>query len=186
MLTMKSEIRSGVAIGVAGFLWLLLEFFLGFHTTRIDYQPFITWLSIVIPIVGIYWAMKAKRDRYYAGRISFIQALKTGLIITVVMSIVSPLLSFMYVSVINPLYLSTMLAHNRMMLDGLNISPADKDGMLQELIQQFSLSAYLLKSILIAAISGTLLSIITAAVMNRNTSEKQQTADHSVTDYIKK
>jgi len=94
-------------------------------------------------------------------------------------------LSFMYVSVINPLYLSTMLAHNRMMLDGLNISPADKDGMLQELIQQFSLSAYLLKSILIAAISGTLLSIITAAVMNRNTSEKQQTNDHSVTDYIK-
>jgi|GEM_PF-2081955 len=185
-MEMKSELRSGIAIGISGFLWILLEFFLGFHTVRIDYQPFFNLISFTIPIVGIYWAMKAKRDRYFEGKITFMNALKTGLLITVVMSCISPILNFLYYTVVNPHYQSIMLSHERDMINGLNLSPEDKNSMLTSSIQNFSLMSLLLKSFLISAITGTLLSLITAALMKRNNlPDKADVVDHSVSDYTK-
>ena len=185
-MNFKSEIRTGILLGVGLFLWLLLEFFMGFHTTRIDYHPFITWLSIVIPIAGIYWSMKVKRDREYAGKISFLQALKTGFIVTSTMCLLSPIMVFVYVSAINPLFFSTMLAHSKVMIEGLNISIVDKEKMIEESTRNFSTSSYIMQSFLGSLIMGTILSILTAALMKRNTQAFSTKADHSVTDITKK
>lgn len=186
MLNMKSEIRSGIAIGLGGFLWLLLEFALGFHHRFIDYQPFFNLLSFVIPIVGIYWAMKAKRDRYYNGKISFMNALKTGMYITAVISIITPLLTFLYITVVNPLFLVTMLGHEKLIIDELNISPEDKTRMITDSIQNYSLLSYTLRSFFIALFSGVILSTLTALLMKRNVQAKAATPDHSITDFEKK
>lgn len=185
-MNFKSEIRTGILLGVCLFLWLLLEFFLGFHTTRIDYHPFVTWLSIVIPVAGIYWSMKVKRDRDYAGKISFVQALKTGLAVTVTMSLLGPIMIFVYVSAINPLFFSTMLAHSKMMIEGLNISIVDKDKMIEESTRYFSTSSYVMQSFFGSLILGAVLSLITAALMKRNTGILSSKTDHSITDISKK
>jgi hypothetical protein len=163
-----------------------LEFFLGFHTTRIDYHPFITWLSIAIPIAGIYWSMKVKRDREYAGKISFVQALKSGLVVTAIMSLLGPIMVFVYVSAINPLFFSTMLAHSKVMIEGLNISVVDKEKMIEESTRNFSTSSYVIQSFVGSLIMGAILSILTAALMKRNTVANSSKADHSVTDISKK
>lgn len=185
-MNFKSEIRTGILLSVGLFLWLLLEFFLGFHTTRIDYHPFITWLSIAIPIAGIYWSMKVKRDRDYAGKISFVQALKSGLVVTAIMSLISPIMVFVYVSVINPLFFSTMLAHSKVMIEGLNISIVDKEKMIEESTRNFSTSSYLMQSFFGSLIMGTVLSLLTAVLMKRNTVANSSKADHSVTDIYNK
>ena len=185
-MNFKSEIRTGILLSVGLFLWLMLEFFLGFHTTRIDYHPFITWLSIVIPIAGIYWSMKVKRDREYAGKISFVQALKSGFVVTAIMSLLGPIMVFVYVSVINPLFFSTMLAHSKVMIEGLNISVVDKEKMIEESTRNFSTSSYLIQSFIGSLIMGTVLSLLTAALMKRNTVANSSKPDHSVTDISKK
>ncbi len=185
-MNFKSEIRTGILLSVGLFLWLLLEFFLGFHTTRIDYHPFITWLSIVIPIVGIYWSMKVKRDREYAGKISFVQALKSGFVVTAIMSLLGPIMVFVYVSAINPLFFSTMLAHSKVMIEGLNISVIDKEKMIEESTRNFSTSSYVIQSFIGSLIMGTVLSLLTAALMKRNTLANSSKQDHSVTDINKK
>ena len=185
-MNFKSEIQTGILLSVSLFLWLLLEFFLGFHTTRIDYHPFITWLSIVIPIAGIYWSMKVKRDREYAGKISFVQALKSGFVVTVIMSLLGPIMVFVYVSVINPLFFSTMLAHSKVMIEGLNISVVDKEKMIEESTRNFSTSSYVIQSFIGSLIMGAVLSLLTAALMKRNTLANSSKADHSVTDISKK
>ena len=185
-MNFKSEIRTGILLSVGLFLWLLLEFFLGFHTTRIDYHPFITWLSIVIPIAGIYWSMKVKRDREYAGKISFVQALKSGFVVTAIMSLLGPIMVFVYVSAINPLFFSTMLAHSKVMIEGLNISVIDKEKMIEESTRNFSTSSYVIQSFIGSLIMGTVLSLLTAALMKRNTLANSSKADHSVTDISQK
>ena len=185
-MNFKSEIRTGILLGVGLFLWLLLEFFLGFHTTRIDYHPFITWLSIVIPIAGIYWSMKVKRDRDYAGKISFVQALKSGFVVTSIMSLISPIMVFVYVSAINPLFFSTMLAHSKVMIEGLNISIVDKEKMIEESTRNFSTTSYLMQSFFGSLIMGAVLSLLTAALMKRNTIANSSKADYSVTDIYNK
>ncbi len=185
-MNFKSEIRTGILLGVGLFLWLLLEFFLGFHTTRIDYHPFFTWLSIVIPIAGIYWSMKSKRDRDFEGTISFVQALKSGFLVTSIMSLISPIMVFVYVSAINPLFFSTMLAHSKVMIEGLNISVVDKDKMIEESTRYFSTSSYVIQSFFGSLIVGVVLSLLTAALMKRNAVAFSSKPDHSVTDITKK
>ena len=185
-MNFKSEIQTGILLTVGLFLWLMLEFFLGFHTTRIDYYPFFFWLIFTIPFLGIYWSMKSKRDKEYAGKISFIQALKSGLIVTFTICILSPIVVLLYVSVINPLFLSTMLAHSKVMIEDYNISVVDKEKMIVETTQFFSTFSYIKLTFLVSIISGTVLSLLTAALMKRNTVANSSKADHSVTDISKK
>jgi len=166
---MNSEIRSGIAISVAGFLWLLLELFLGLHTSRIIYWPFFTWMSIIIPITGLYWAAKAKRDRFYHGKISFIQSAKTGIIVTAVSSIISPLLSWFYVSVVNPFYFSTMITHEKQKIEELNLSSLEeKSFKINEAYLEYNVSTYLIKSFLTMLIIGLVLSLIIAALIKKD------------------
>jgi glycosyltransferase involved in cell wall biosynthesis len=176
---MNSEIKSGIAISVAGFIWLLLEFYLGFHTIRIDYYPFFTWMSIVIPIIGLYWAIKAKRDRFYKGEITFIKAAKTGLIITAVSSIISPLLSWFYVSVVNPFYFSSMLSHSKKIIEELNLTSIEEKTLkINETYQYYNTSSYLLQTFSLVAISGIALSLIIAALIKKSKNQNLEKTLH--------
>jgi hypothetical protein len=166
---MNSEIKSGVAISVACFLWLLLEFFLGLHTTRIDLYPLFTWMVIIIPITGLYWTIKSKRDRFYKGKINFIQSLKTGIMVTGVSSVITPLLSWLYVSVVNPFYFSTMITHRKQMIDELNLSSLEEKSVkINEAFQYYNTSTYLMQSFLTMLVLGLVLSLIIAALVRKN------------------
>jgi hypothetical protein len=166
---MRSEISSGVAISIACFLWQLLEFSLGFHSSRIDYYPFITWLVLIIPITGIYWAVRAKRDRFFEGRINFMQALLTGLKITGVCTVVIPLFSWLYIAVINPLYLTAMYNHHLRLIDSLNLSnDLERESLKTNAIREFSSYSYLVQRFLVTLISGLILSLIIAGVIQKN------------------
>jgi hypothetical protein len=167
-MTITSEIRSGIALGLSLFFWLLLEFFLGFHSKYIDYLPFITWLFVVIPAVGINWALKAKRDRYYLGQIGIFQALKTGLIITLVMAIVSALMQFLYVIIVNPMFYDTMTAHARGFITGLDIAAEDKETMLAKSLKENTITYGMLKTFFTMLIIGTLMSVFASVLIKRN------------------
>lgn len=168
-MQMKSEISSGLAIGIACFLWQMLEFKLGFHSSRIDYYPFITWLVLIVPITGIYWAVRAKRNRFYEGKINMIQALITGLKITAVGAVVVPLLSWMYISVVNPLYLTAMYDHHLRLIESLNLSnELEKAQLIKEASWDFSKTGYLIQRFLVSLISGSVLSLIIAGVIQKD------------------
>jgi hypothetical protein len=173
-MTITSEIRSGIALGLALFFWLLLEFFLGFHTKYIDYLPFITWLYVVIPAVGINWALKAKRDRYYHGQITIFQALKTGLIITLVMAIVGPLMQFLYVILVNPMYFDTMTAHTREFILGLDIAQDDKEIMLAKALKENTLSSGMVRTCIIMLVIGTIMTVFASVLIKRDVRREEE------------
>jgi hypothetical protein len=102
------------------------------------------------------------------------------------MSLISPIMVFVYVSAINPLFFSTMLAHSKVMIEGLNISIVDKEKMIEESTRNFSAASYLMQSFFGSLIMGAVLSLLTAALMKRNTVENSPKADHSVTDIYNK
>ncbi len=99
------EVRNGILIAFGCFLWLLLENVLGLHSQYIDLQDLFSWLIILIPLSGIYFTLKYKRDKIQRGSISFIESLRTSSIITATVSITSPLFVWLYVSAVNPTYL---------------------------------------------------------------------------------
>jgi len=99
------EVRNGILIAFGAFLWLLLENILGLHSKYIDLQDLFSWLIILIPLVGIYFTLKHKRDKLQQGSISFIESLRSSSILTATVSLASPLFVWLYVSAVNPSYL---------------------------------------------------------------------------------
>lgn len=156
------------------FFWLLLEFFLGFHTKYIDYLPFVTWLFVVIPAVGINWALKAKRDRYYHGQITIFQALKTGIIITLVMAIVGPLMQFLYIILVNPMYYDTMTSHAKEFILGLDIAAEDKESMLAKALKDNTISAGMLRTSLVMLIIGSIMTVFAAVLIKRDVRPEEE------------
>jgi hypothetical protein len=169
----NSEIGSGLAISLTGFLWLLLEYALGLHDKYIIYDPFIFWMVIIIPIIGIYWAIKAKRDRYYEGKIRFFQALKTGGLITGVVSIITPLFTWLYVAVVNDKYFTKHIDHERKMIQDLGLNdPALFEQRIIEVNQKYSTLQYMFNAFLFTLIVCTVLTILISAMIQKNTQTK--------------
>jgi hypothetical protein len=99
------EVRNGILIAFGAFLWLLLENVMGLHSKYIDLQDLFSWLIILIPLVGIYFTLKHKRDKLQQGTITFIESLRSSSILTATVALSSPLFVWLYVSAVNPTYL---------------------------------------------------------------------------------
>lgn len=99
------EVRNGILIAFGGFLWLLLENLLGLHNKYLDFQPLVSWLIILIPLTGIYFTLKYKRDKLQQGSITFIESLRSSSIVTTAVSLTSPLFVWLYIGAVNPAFL---------------------------------------------------------------------------------
>jgi hypothetical protein len=99
------EVRNGILIAFGGFLWLLLENLLGLHGKYLDLQPLVSWLIILIPLTGIYFTLKHKRDKLQQGSITFIESLRSSSIVTTAVSLTSPLFVWLYIGAVNPTFL---------------------------------------------------------------------------------
>jgi hypothetical protein len=104
-MQISSEVRNVILIAFGGFLWLLLENLLGLHGKYLGLQPFFFWLIILIPLTGIYFNLKHKRDKQQQGSITFIESLRSSSIVTAAVSLTSPLFVWLYIGVVNPTFL---------------------------------------------------------------------------------
>jgi hypothetical protein len=165
----SSEVKSGLALGLAYFIWLLGEKFLGFHDIRLDYLPFVFWLFVIFPAIGINWAMKAKRDRFYKGKIHLLASLRVGIIISITMSLSAALMKFIYVFLVNPLYYDNRIAHDRQMIEELDIALGDKEKMISKVMNENTLSASMVQTFLFMILSGCIITIVAAVMLKKNT-----------------
>lgn len=124
------EIRNGILLAFLGFLWLLMEKALGLHSTYLDLRDFIFWLIIFIPLTGFYYTLKYKRDKHLEGSISFMQCLRSMLILVASSSIATLFFVWLYVGLVNPNYLTIRMNHE------LNIIKAAQLNLESELLKE--------------------------------------------------
>jgi len=65
---MKPELKYGLTAGLAMSGWMLVEFGLGLHTTRLAARHYTDWVTDLIPVVMLYLLLKRRvdsRDRYW-------------------------------------------------------------------------------------------------------------------------
>lgn len=86
----------------AMFLWMLLERIVGLHSVHIDVHPIYTNLFAIIA-VGIYiFALRQKRERFYAGQMTWRQGFYCGLVITLIVALLTPLTQWVVHTLITP------------------------------------------------------------------------------------
>lgn len=153
MKKIKIEIKWAFIFIVASLLWMLLERLAGLHDRHIDKHQYLTMI-FVIPAVWIYvLALKDKKKRYYNGRMSFKQGFVSGVIISVIVMLFSPLTQWITSTIITPGYFPNVIAHSV------------KTGYyktVEEAEAYFNLKNYMVQSAISALVMGAITSAVVA------------------------
>ena len=151
MKSIRIEIKWGVLFILVGLIWMVFEKTMGWHDVHIDKHA--TYSMLIAPIaIAIYvFALLDKKRNFYGGNMSYKQGFISGLIITLVVVILSPLSQYITSTYITPEYFDNVIAYS--------VSTGEMDQQAAE--EYFNLKSYLIQSVFGAAVMG----LITAAVV---------------------
>jgi hypothetical protein len=90
-------------------LWMVLERISGLHDTYIDYHLYLTNLYAIPAILVMVLGLKDKKKNYYNGRITYKQGLISGIILSVIIALISPLTQWITSYVITPEYFPNVI-----------------------------------------------------------------------------
>lgn len=151
------EIKWALYFVAMSLLWMLLERLVGLHSTHIDKHPIYTNL-IAIPAIAIYvLAMRDKRQNTYEGKLTYVQGLMTGLRITLIVALLTPITQWIISNVITPDYF----------LNAIEYAVESKAMDQQQAEAFFNLRNYILQGALFAPVMGGITSLIVAIFMRK-------------------
>ncbi len=109
MYKYKIEIKwAFVFIGML-LLWNITERLLGFHDEYIGEHMYFSMI-FVIPAIGLYvLALKEKKTKYYNGQMNFKQGFISGLVITLIVTVFSPITYWVIWKIISPDYFENVI-----------------------------------------------------------------------------
>jgi len=153
MKTIKLEIKWALIFVAMTLLWMVLEKLAGLHSTHIDKHMYLTNLY-AIPAIAVYvLALLDKRIKYYNGQMTYKQGVVSGLIITVIVALLSPLTQWIISTVITPEYFANVITYS--VESGYYASVAEAKA-------NFNLRTYIIQSVVGALIFGAITSVIVA------------------------
>jgi len=99
----KIVLRFGGYAGLFEFICFALTWlFIYLFNPNFEVQGYIGYVAIISPLIFIYFGIRYCRDRVNNGSISFLQALKVGLLIVIIPAISFAIVETVYVLVIDP------------------------------------------------------------------------------------
>ena len=105
---MKPELKYGLLGGAGVCLWILLEYALGFHTTRLTLGQYSGYFSTLLPLVAL-WLLLRERQREYGLLFTIFRGLRSGVYASLLTGIVVYCFLVFYNLVINPDWLERAL-----------------------------------------------------------------------------
>lgn len=146
MKNFRIELKWGIIFFLSGLFWMVLEKNLGWHDHLLAQHAMYTLGYAPIAILIYVLALRNKKRTTYAGRMSYLQGLVSGLILTVVVVLLTPLSQYITHELISPGYFSNSIAF-AVQMGRLTLSEAEA---------YFNLKNYITQSILFAGFMGGL------------------------------
>lgn len=110
---MKNALIWGVVIGVLSAAWLFITHAMGYDAHDDKTAPH-EYLSIFIPIVGLFFGVKSYRDGDLKGNMSFLEALVQSFKILIVGGVLAIFVAIVYINYIQPTNSNFMAFSGRM------------------------------------------------------------------------
>ncbi len=164
---MKTELKYGVIIALASAVWLIAVDLAGLHDKYIEYLNTIMWLAYAIPIAGLFFAIKDKRDKDYKGYISYGQCVKSGIIISLIQGILGAIVQVVFILFINPNFSVAMTDYQRqqMLIKGVPEEQADiAINMMQFMFSPTMMAVF---AFIGAIIGGLIITLILGAILKK-------------------
>lgn len=96
---MKNAFQSGLIIGILSGLWLFIMRWAGYVTFNDQVSP-VEYISITIPIIGVFLGLKAYRDKDLGGKMSFLEGLVQSFKILLVGGVIAVFAGVVYINYI--------------------------------------------------------------------------------------
>ena len=146
------EIKWGILFILSGLIWMVLEKSLGWHDKLLEQHATYTLFYAPIAIALYVLALRDKKKSFYKGKMNYLQGLISGLLLTLVVVLLTPLSQYISHEYISPDYFPNIIR--------LTIQ---KGQMTQEEAEiHFSLMSYIQQSLVFASFMGVLTSAVVA------------------------
>lgn len=109
MQPIRIEFKWAIIFSVMGLLWMVLEKLCGLHDQYIDYHLYLTNLFAIPAIIVMVMALKDKKNTFYNGEMTYKQGLISGIILSVIIALLSPLTQWITSYVITPEYFPNVI-----------------------------------------------------------------------------
>ena len=150
--------KFGFLISFLAFIWILMEYLLGFHDARlVEYHPYFTLFSLLIPIFLLQRALQT-RENLMGNAFNFADAMKTGVLISIITGFFNLIFQTIYQKIINPTYLEFMIDYAVSHKYAPNREKA---------AEYFNFNAYLIQGFIAAIIGGIIISLIITVILIR-------------------
>ncbi|UEG53024.1 DUF4199 domain-containing protein [Mucilaginibacter daejeonensis] len=94
---MKNAFLSGLIIGVLSGLWLFIMRWAGYTTFNDQVAP-IEYVSILIPVIGVFWGLWSYREQDLGGRMGFLEGLIQSFKILIIGGLLAGFFGVVYIN----------------------------------------------------------------------------------------
>lgn len=151
MKNFSIELKWGVIFIISGILWVWLEAIFGLHDVYIAQHPLYTNFFGIIAVVIYILALREKKQKFFKGEMPWKEGFTSGIILTIVITILSPLSQYVVYTFISPSYFQNVIEYS-----------IENNKMTQEQAEAyFSLRSYMIQATFGALVMG----VVTAAVV---------------------
>lgn len=164
---MKTELKWGLITGLGVAAWIIAEYFLGFHSELMEIGKFTGYFAIIIPLLTYYFGLREKRDKVLGGKISFARAFGSGLLMSLITSIILTIFMFVYVEFINPDWFESGVAYEMRRLEEAGYSGQEIGMQLSDFAYLYSTPTQLVVTFFGTLIQGILISLAMAFTIKK-------------------
>ncbi len=152
MNKIQTEIKWGLIFSLSGLLWMIFEKSLGMHDEHLEQHANFTLWYAPIAIAIYILALRDKKRTAYQGQMNYLKGFISGLIMTLIVMILTPLSQYISHEFISPEYFPNIIRLT-----------VEKGQMTQkEAEAHFTLIGYIHQSLIFAAFMGVMTSALGA------------------------
>jgi hypothetical protein len=157
MKNIKTELIWAFRFTAMMLLWMVLEKMAGLHDQHIDKHPVFTNF-VAIPAITIYvLALLDKRKTDYQGVMNYKQGVLSGLIITAIVTILTPFTQYVTSTFITPNYFANVIKYS---VETGKMTQKDAES-------YFNLNSYMIQATIGALIMGVVTTLIVAIFVRK-------------------
>lgn len=152
MKNIKIEIKWALIFILSMLAWMFFEKSMGWHDEKIaDHATYTNFFAIPAILVYVF-ALLDKKKNFYSGVMSYKQGVISGLIITVIVTVLSPLAQYITSTIITPDYFPNVIEYA---VSSGKMTQADAEA-------YFNINSYMIQSVIGALVMGLVTSLIVA------------------------
>lgn len=159
MAQYKTEIKWALIFMGVSLVWMLLERLTGLHSTHIDKHAIYTNFFAIVAIAVYVFALRDKKQGDLKGRMTYKEGLISGLIISVVVGVLTPLGQVITAYVISPDYFE----------NAINYGVSHGHTTQEKAEAYFNVKNYIIQSTVFAPVMGVITSAVVAFFLRTKT-----------------